>query len=102
MLARLSGLQSAGTRPPIVRLREEVVAKPDSYLRSDSEAHPAAVLGEIDRLFSKGGLRELKGFTVRHRFDPDLARVRRRTETAWAAQKCHQLAVARQRGDFGR
>ena len=25
-----------------------------------------------------------------------------RTETAWAAQKCHQLAVARQRGGFGR
>ena len=50
MLARLSGLQSAGTPPPIVRLREEVVAKPDSYLRSDSELHPAAVLGEIDRL----------------------------------------------------
>src|SRR6266436_7275895 len=35
MLARLSGLPSAGTRPPIVRLREEVVANPDSYLRSD-------------------------------------------------------------------
>lgn len=26
----------------------------------------------------------------------------RRSETAWAAQKCHQLAVARRRGDFGR
>src|SRR6266481_2826808 len=69
-----------------------VPGKRTFYLR---EVHSAAVLGEIDGLFSRGGLGELEGLTVRKRFEPNLARVRRISETTGAAQKRHQLAVRR-------
>src|SRR2546425_11558678 len=76
------------------------VGVPDKRTFYLSEVQPAAVLGEIDRLFSRGGLRELEWFAVAQRFEPDLAGVHRVAETAGAAQKRHQLAVARQRRDF--
>ena len=75
--------------------QRQFVSIPDKRTFYLSEVQLAAVLGEIDRLFSKGCFRKLEWFAVGQRFEPDLARVHRISETAGAAEKRHQLAVVR-------
>src|ERR1700745_713743 len=80
--------------------QRQFVGIPDKRTFYLSKVKPAAVLGEIDRLFSKGCFRKLERFAVGQRFEPDLARVHRISETTGAAEKRHQLPVARYHGNF--